>query len=196
MKKIKSLSFSYDDKTVLSDFTFELEDKGLYVITGPSGTGKSTLLRIICGIEKGYSGTLTGFDNDVFSVSFQSPRLMEWMTARENVAAVLTGKKRECLKKADFWLDKLGLAEHKNKHPSELSGGQQQRVSLARALAKDCTVLLLDEPTTGLDDELSETVMNMIKKESESKLVIYVTHGEKEKGYTQNIINIKNQVCV
>lgn len=190
MKKIESLNFSYFEKKILSDFSFTFEDTGLYVVTGASGAGKSTLLRIICGLEKGYSGVISGFENDVFSFSFQSPRLMEWLSARDNVSAVLTGKKRECLKSADFWLDKLGMGEHKFKHPSELSGGQQQRVSLARAFAKKSSVLLLDEPTTGLDAELSERVMQIVRKESESKLVIYVTHGEIEKGYTNNIIEI------
>ena len=190
MKKIEHLSFSYDNAPVLSDFSAEFDDTGLYAVTGGSGAGKTTLLRIITGLEKNYTGKIAGFENDTFSVSFQTPRLLEWLTARENIAAVLSGSRKERLALADKWLDALDMSEHKFKHPSELSGGQRQRVSLARAFAKSSSVLIFDEPTTGLDSELTENVMNIIRAESEKRLVIFVTHGEKEKKFAKKVINL------
>ncbi len=191
MKKISSLRFSYGNDEVFSDFSAQFEDTGLYAISGVSGVGKSTLLRLISGLEKNYQGEISGFEKDTFSYAFQSPRLLDWFSAKENVAAVLSGKRKERMKEAEKWLDFLDLSEHKNKRPHELSGGQQQRVSLARAFAKKSSVLLLDEPTTGLDDLLSKKVMELAKKESENRLVIYVTHGEKEKNFADEIIEIK-----
>lgn len=190
MKRIENLSFSYGENKIFSSFNAEFEDTGLYIITGSSGIGKSTLLRIIAGLEKDFTGAVYGFENNIISVAFQNTRLLPWLSARENVAAVLSGSRRERLKKADEWLERLGLSDYKNKRPDNLSGGQQQRASLARALAAESTVILLDEPTTGLDTELSENVMEIIKKEAQNKLVVCVTHGEKERTYADRIISL------
>ena len=190
MKSIENLSFSYGDEKVFSDYSVNFPDKGSVAISGASGSGKTTLMRIISGLEKNYSGAVKGFEKSTFSVSFQSPRLLPWLSARENIAAVLTGSHKSRLAAADKWLAALEMTDFADKHPYGLSGGQQQRVSLARALAAESTVVFLDEPTTGLDAELAEKVMQIIKKEAQNKLVICVTHGETEKSFADKIINI------
>ena len=181
MKSIEKLNFSYGGATVLSDFSASLPEKGSVAVAGVSGAGKTTLLRIIAGLEKNYSGTLKGFENGTFSFSFQTPRLLPWLSARENIACVLTSSHKNRFAEADNWLEKFEIADFANKRPDKLSGGQQQRVSLARAFAKDSDVLLLDEPTTGLDDKLRDKVLKLIAEEAKKRLVIYVTHGETEK---------------
>ncbi|MCQ2486110.1 MAG: ATP-binding cassette domain-containing protein [Clostridia bacterium] len=188
MKSIENLNFSYGDAKVLSDFSVSLPDKGSVAIAGASGAGKTTLLRIIAGLEKNYSGTLQGFENSTFSISFQAPRLLPWLSARENIACVLNGSHRNRLAEADSWLEKLDMADFSDKRPDKLSGGQQQRVSLARAFAKDSDILLLDEPTTGLDEKLRDNVLKIIAGEAEKRLVIYVTHGETEKNAANAVI--------
>lgn len=181
MKSIENLSFSYEDEKVFSDYSVNFPDKGSVAISGASGSGKTTLMRIISGLEKNYSGAVKGFEKSVFSVSFQSPRLLPWLSARENIAAVLTGSHKSRLAAADKWLAALEMTDFADKHPYGLSGGQQQRVSLARAFAKESDVLLLDEPTTGLDEGLRDRVLELIADEAKHRLVIYVTHGETEK---------------
>lgn len=188
MKSIENLNFSYGGAKVLSDFSASFPEKGSVAVAGVSGVGKTTLLRIIAGLEKNYSGTLKGFENNTFSISFQSPRLLPWLSARENIACVLTGSHKNRLAEADAWLEKLDMADFSDKRPDKLSGGQQQRVSLARAFAKDCDVLILDEPTTGLDENLRDRVLRLIAEESEKRLVIYVTHGEAEKNAADAVI--------
>ena len=188
MKSVENLNFSYGEAKVLSDFSASFPEKGSVAVAGVSGAGKTTLLRIIAGLEKKYSGTVKGFEDSTFSISFQSPRLLPWLSARENIACVLTGSHRNRLAQADIWLKKLDMADCSDKRPDMLSGGQQQRVSLARAFAKDSNVLLLDEPTTGLDEKLRDKVLKLIAEESKKRLVIYVTHGEAEKNAADAVL--------
>lgn len=188
MKSIENLNFSYGEKEIFSDFSLTLPDKGSVAVAGASGAGKTTLLRILAGLEKNYTGTLNGFKNCTFSVSFQSYRLLPWLSARENIAAVLTGSKKARLAAADEWLGKTEMSEFADKRPDTLSGGQQQRISLARAFAKNSDVILLDEPTTGLDDRLRNRVLELIAAEAKNRLVIYVTHGEAEKNAADVVV--------
>ncbi len=173
---IKNLSKSFNDKKIFDNFSYEFKEKGIYAISGESGVGKTTLLRIISGLDVDYSGAIVGGGFKNVSVAFQEYRLFPTLTAIENVT-VTTDTTDSASSDAEALLSRLGFScEELKKIPSELSGGMKQRVSLARAFLKKTPILLLDEPTKELDASLRDTVYSIILEESERRLVIIVTH--------------------
>ncbi|MBQ8015216.1 MAG: ATP-binding cassette domain-containing protein [Clostridia bacterium] len=179
---LKNINKSYQNKKILNDVSLEIPDKGIFGVFGPSGGGKTTLLRIICGLEKPDSGEIIG--SKKFSVVFQEDRLMPEMTALENVAAVSDEKT------ALGWLEKVGLSESVHKKPAELSGGMSRRVAIARALAFDADALILDEPFKGLEEELKEKTAGLISEYAQKRAVILVTHDERLKKLAADFIEI------
>lgn len=173
---IKNLSKSFGDKQVLENFSYEFTERGIYAICGESGVGKTTLLRIISGLDKDYSGIVAGGGFKNVSFVFQEYRLFPALTALDNVI-ISGGDKEDLSNSAKELLRTLGFTEDEMKKvPSELSGGMKQRVSLARAILKEVPILLLDEPTKELDQTLRNTVYDIIAEQSQRKLVIIVTH--------------------
>ena len=164
-------------------------------ITGESGSGKSTLLNVISGLDKYDEGELfvNGEETSYFSVEeqeqyrkqyvgfvFQNYNIIDSFTVLENVMAALMiqgydPKTRKA--RALELIDKVGLTSHKNHRASKLSGGQKQRAVIARALAKDCPIIVADEPTGNLDSKTGEMVMALLKEVAKDKLVIVVTHN-------------------
>ncbi len=174
MIKIENLSFSYGKKAVIQDLSLELPQKGVFALMGPSGCGKTTLLYLISGLLKPENGRIQG-DSDKIAYSFQEPRLLEQMSALENVKFVLGDKDKEEI--ALSYLTDLGLGEEINALPRQLSGGMKQRVSLARALAFDGDISLFDEPFNGLDEAVKEHAAALIRQKGENSLVILITHS-------------------
>ncbi len=176
---IKDLNISYGGKPVIKDLSTVLPSKGIVYITGPSGCGKTTLLQAIAGLKE-YSGTLENGleDGERLAYVFQDDRLLPWFSAIDNVALVSVNAKdkREAQDTAAEWLRKLGLGDSSGKHPDELSGGMRQRVNLARALAYDARILLLDEPFKGLDAELKSGIQSIIADLAKDRLIIIVDH--------------------
>ena len=167
---LKNVSFAYGDIPVLQDVTWHLPDSGVVCLWGASGCGKTTALRLLAGLEKPGGGRVDGVQR--VSMVFQEDRLLPWRTALENV--LLTGADVE---KACKLLAELGLTvEEAQAYPQHLSGGQQRRVALARALAAESDVLLLDEPFNGLDEGTWMDVVPLIKAVAESRPVVLVTH--------------------
>lgn len=179
---IKNLSKSFDGKAVLTGFSYDFADCGIYALQGESGAGKTTLLRIIAGLDKDYSGEVIGGGFGSCSMAFQEHRLFPQLSALENVVFAISDKKDEAvLKKAADILTSLGLSEGDiSLLPDELSGGMKQRVSLARAFIKGAPVLLLDEPTKELDEANATLVRNMIVEAGKSRLVILATHSTED----------------
>ena len=190
---------------VLLDVSLEAERDKLVAITGPSGCGKSTLLRIISGLIDPTSGTVRVADSEVkgprddISIVFQNFVLLPWRTALENVLFGLSSRKdlSEAQKqsKAQSALETAGLSGFESVYPGELSGGMKQRVGVARALATDPRVMLLDEPFSSLDDLTAERLRQemytlLINPETSVKSVILVSHNVEE------IIELADKVVV
>lgn len=173
MVKFDALTVKYQDQTVIENLDFVFESGKFYGLTGASGIGKTTLLAVIAGLLKPTGGTVTT-DHARIGYIFQDPRLFPWMTALENVECVCDNKER-----AKYYLDLL-LPDSFDKYPSELSGGMKQRVSVARALAYDCDLLLLDEPFKGLDEQTKQFTVNTVLEFIKDRTAIMVSHETTE----------------
>ena len=171
---LEKVSFAYDKTSVLDEVTWRLPDSGVVCLWGASGCGKTTALRLLAGLEKPDNGKVCGVER--VAMVFQEDRLLPWRTALENVLLVGADAEHAC-----ELLAKLGLTtEETCAYPQHLSGGQQRRVALARALAADSDILLLDEPFNGLDESTWLDVLPLIKMAAESRPVVLVTHIRKQ----------------
>ena len=178
---IKNLTKSFGDKQIFSDFSYEFSDTGIYLLRGDSGVGKTTLLRIIAGLDNQFLGEVDGGGIPNVSFAFQEYRLFPDLSALDNVLLATESTSNETMIKARTILFEIGLSERDILlRPSELSGGMKQRVALARAFMKDAPILLLDEPTKELDRELCAIVRKKIKEISKSRLVLIVTHKSED----------------
>ncbi len=191
---ISSIKKYYNNKTILDDVSFTLQEGELLVILGKSGSGKSTLLKIIAGIETADSGKIISGEDEVFNIPmekrnigyiFQEPLLFPHMNVYDNVHF---GLKMRKVSKADSqktvmkYLTLLQVDDCTNKMPHQLSGGQKQRVAIARSLVCTPKVLLMDEPFASLDHNLRLDMGRMIKqlKEELGLTIIFVTHDIEE----------------
>ena len=148
MIQIRDLTLRYGDKPVLDQFSLELSGSGLTALTGPSGCGKTTLLRVLAGLERPDAGTVEGIDPTRTAVLFQEDRLLPWRTAEQQIADVLPRERRG---EAADWLAFAELEGEGRTRPAALSGGMARRLALARCAALGGSLLLLDEPFTGVD---------------------------------------------
>jgi NitT/TauT family transport system ATP-binding protein len=169
--------------TAISDVSFEVNEGEFFCLVGPSGCGKSTILRLIGGIELPTSGTIEK-PNEV-SMVFQSGALLPWMSVEENVSFVnkVKGLSRMRIdEQTTKYLKMVDLETFRFRYPRELSGGQKQRVGIARALAVEPKVLLLDEPFSALDpvttDELHECLLRVWQETG--KTIVMVSHSIEE----------------
>ena len=179
---VKNLSKSYGKKKILDNITFDIYQNEILLILGFSGTGKSTLLKLICGLEEPDSGEIV-LKTDHVGMVFQGAALFDSMTVFENVAFPLINAERKYsdVEIRTRVLEKLkivGLSGMENLRPDELSGGMKKRVSFARAIINDPKIILYDEPTGGLDPVVSTVIANyIIKLQNELKSSsILVTH--------------------
>jgi NitT/TauT family transport system ATP-binding protein len=192
MIELKNITVKFDTTTVLKDFSLSVEKGEHIALMGSSGSGKTTVLKLIAGLLQPNNGEIN-VSTDKISYMFQEPRLAPWLTAAENINLVL-GDTTESLPEATKWLKKLGMEDAADKFPHELSGGMQQRVALARALAYNGELLLLDEPLSALDESLAETLLAFIKQYAQDKTVIFVTHSTAQaKAFADTIYVIKKQ---
>lgn len=178
MVELHDISVRFGDKTVLDRLSFRVPQGSHIAIMGPSGVGKSTLLRVIADLLKPDSGQCR-VNTRRCAMLFQQPRLLPWLTAAENVNCVLSDT-RVSLPKAVGWLRHLGMEADAGKYPAELSGGMQQRVALARALAFEGELVLLDEPFQGLDEATKAGAMALCRKELADRTTVLVTHDREE----------------
>ncbi|MGL5188903.1 MAG: amino acid ABC transporter ATP-binding protein [Cetobacterium sp.] len=205
--KIEKLCKAFGEQIVLDEIELELSQIHSLVIIGPSGGGKSTLLRVLAGLESLDKGRIV-LNGEVvpekeenlheyrkgIGVVFQAFNLFPHLTALKNILLPLEKVHQvnpvEAEKRALKLLKRFGLFEHKDKYPHQLSGGQQQRVAIVRAMALEPKVLLLDEPTSALDPALTKEILEAIKElRKDKKDMILVTHEmEFAKGVADCII--------
>ncbi|WP_302081837.1 ABC transporter ATP-binding protein [Salinibaculum rarum] len=191
----KSYGSGRDSLTVLDDVSFDVGEREFVAIVGPSGCGKTTLLKSIAGVVDSDSGdivtsegSITGPSEDIAMV-FQDFRLLPWKTVLENVVVGAdiqpdrTDRQPEAV--AREWIEKVGLAGTEDAYPSELSGGMKQRVGLARALAVDPDILLMDEPFGSLDAQTRDRLQTELLQlwDTEQKTILFVTHDINEAVY-------------
>lgn len=197
---------------VINNTSLELDTTGLVALLGPSGCGKTTLLNAIGGLDKVKSGHIyidgqkitgrrSGKIDRIRTLSvgyiFQNYNLVENMTVFDNVAIALkmTGVKdhNEIKEKVNYVLEKVGMYRYRNRYADMLSGGERQRVGIARAIVKNPSIIIADEPTGNLDSRNTIEIMNIIRSISQDKLVIMVTHEEElARFYASRILRIKD----
>lgn len=206
--ELKDLTYSYpnaeyvnlEDK-ILSSVNYEFEEGKFYAIVGKSGTGKSTLLSLLAGLDEPKKGDVffkehsledigySDYRKNNISIVFQNYNLIDYLTPMENVRLVNKDAKEEILYE-------LGLEDSQiNRNINMLSGGQQQRVAIARALASDTPVILADEPTGNLDENTSAEIVDIFKKlaKEKNKCVIVVTHSNELANSADVILELKNK---
>ena len=180
MIRFSNVTKVFNGLTVLKNLSFEIETREFISLLGPSGIGKTTILRLITGAIKPDSGYVTVTESKIGYI-FQEPRLLPWRTALENISLGLRAggmDKKQAFSIALHWMEKLNLKGFENYYPAQLSGGMRQRVSIGRALAVEPDILLMDEPFSHLDMELKISLLTMLEDLfNEFPLtVVYVTH--------------------
>lgn len=211
--EIKGLQYQYKSakETTIKDFTLNIEHGEIISILGESGSGKSTILRLIAGLETPKAGSIkingkTIFDNHHFTLPekrgvgmvFQDYALFPHMTVEKNIKYGLRKMSRnEKQQRLNEMLELVNLTDYKNRYPYELSGGQQQRVALARALAPAPSLLIFDEPFSNLDANLQVKIreeLRMILKQTKITS-IFVTHDQADaRALADRIVYIENGV--
>ena len=190
--------FNYENKIkpyiAIRDFNLKISKGQFCSIIGPSGCGKTTLLNLIAGLDKIYTGNISfGKNKDVYNLKkaymFQNPRLLPWLNVQQNVEVVLNKdqKKNEISKK---FLSIMGLEKFLDYYPHKLSGGMQRRVALARSFATQPQLLILDEPFTSLDEPVANLLRKMLLELwiKQPTTIIFVTHDINEAIYLSDKI--------
>ncbi len=190
MLKLSDITKSFGERCVLSGVSLSLEKGDVAVLSGISGGGKTTLLRIAAGLEKADSGFVE--KDGTVAVVFAEARLFPSVSVLENVTCVMRGDKRENAKRAEKLLSMLGLSDAKDLYPREISSGMAARVSIARALAYDADIYLLDEPLKSLDEALKMQVMQDLKEFFKTKAVLIISHDEAE---AEMLATVRYRLC-
>ena len=171
MIQVEHLFLNYGEKEVLRDFSLEVPREGITALRGPSGCGKTTLLRVLAGLERPRSGGISGVRPEETAFLFQENRLFPWRTVVQHLTDVMSVPDARLAKDL---LEFVELDGEENHYPRQLSGGMGRRLALARCLALDSKLLLLDEPFAGVDPARAARIMSRLK--GAGYAVIIVSH--------------------
>ncbi len=186
---LKQVSKSFNDNIILENFSYSFPQNGIYILMGKSGIGKTTLLRLIAGLDEDYNGEIVGGGFENISMMFQEYRLFPNLTVLDNALVSVNEPKEDDIKLAKELLNRLYLNDDAfTKLPSELSGGMKQRIAFVRAVIKSSPILLLDEPTKELDQEIIDEMVKIIDEEAKKRLVILVSHDELSRHMSNAVI--------
>ena len=194
MVELSNLTLGYNEKKIITNFSFKFEVGKLYAISGPSGIGKTTLLNAIGGILKPLEGNIyynmpMNLSKDVTFV-YQDTSLIDSLTVLQNIKLmlILAGVK---FKKTAILevLDKLNVLEYLNTKIKLLSGGERQRINIAIAILRDSKIILCDEPDSSLDEDNIRKIMKILKELALTKLVVFTSHKQKALEYADEIIS-------
>lgn len=179
--EIRDLSKSYNGKNVLDHVSYTFKDGSTTCIMAPSGQGKTTLLRILMGLEEPDSGEISGLEGRKMGVVFQEDRLCKNLSPVSNIRLVC----RKNITKTEIIeaMEAVGIADCASQPARELSGGMCRRTAILRALLSEGSVLLMDEPFKGLDKDTKLRVMDYTRSKCIGRTVILVTHDEDEARY-------------
>ena len=199
---LQNVTKKFGKLTVLDDMSLDVHEHEIVVLCGPSGGGKSTLLRTINGLEKIDSGKIYYRDELITNKNikevrkhvgmvFQSFNLFDNLTIQDNLTIapvkILKKNKQEAIAQAQKYMDTFGIGDKMHHYPHQLSGGQKQRVAIVRALAMEPEVMLFDEPTSALDPEMVGEVLDVMKELAEEGMtMVVVTH---EMGFAREVGN-------
>ncbi len=199
MLELQEVTKSYHGQLILDRVSMEVAANEVTGLLGPSGCGKSTILKMLAGFVQPDSGLVRRGSERVGFV-FQEHRLIPWKTAGENVSFSLRASglaKKEALRQTQHMLQRVGLGDCIDHYPNQLSGGMCQRVSIARALAIEPDILLLDEPFSSLDMELKHNLLDFFRvlvQEHREMTVLYVTHSPSElKGLAHSVYQMNSE---
>lgn len=204
---VQDLNKTYDGKDVLKKVSFEVKEGEFLSVLGPSGCGKTTLLRILIGLEKQTSGTILMDGQDIshlkpnergMGIIFQNYALFPNMTVLENVEYALKLRpdmKQNSREIATQTLEAIGMSDQLAKKPNQLSGGQQQRVAIARTLALNPKIILLDEPISALDVSMRDVMKKELKdiQKKFNSTMIFITHEQEEAFYLADRIMVMSE---
>lgn len=161
MYKVKNLSKSYDKNLIIDNLSLDIYDNKINSIIGRSGCGKTTLLNIISGLDKDYSGNIDDFKDKKISFIFQEDRLVEHLNVFENLKLVLEDN-YNAYKTIHCFLEKCDMDKYISYMPNKLSGGMRQRINIIRAFITKPEIMLLDEPFKSVDIKLKENIKNFV----------------------------------
>ncbi|WP_394266757.1 ATP-binding cassette domain-containing protein [Anaerotignum sp.] len=178
MIEMKHITKKYGDFTVFSDFSMEIPEGEVFCLMGKSGRGKTTLLRMLMGLEQPDAGSINGLTDKRISVVFQEDRLLRNFTVRQNLYSVCDDALQQ--ERMMGILTALGLDAWIDREVSVLSGGMQRRVAICRALLVPYDLLILDEPFRGLDDKTKEITLKLVLEEKKGRTILLSTHDAKE----------------
>ncbi len=197
--RVSNVSLSYGGEPVLEGASLKVGSGQFVSLVGPSGSGKSSLLRVAMGLQKPFAGSvdLERPKSDI-GILFQDDALLPWRTARQNVSLGLRFRgvpRHEALKTADEWLARLGLEGFEDRYPRHLSGGQRKRVALAQVLALEPKLILMDEPFASLDaivrTKIIQDVVQLVERQKIA--VLLVTHDLEEAISLSDVVYLLSQ---
>ena len=189
MIEIKNLTKAYEDNMVFQQFSLSFKDNEITAVLGTSGCGKTTLLNILMGLDKNFSGTIDGLDNKKISVVFQENRLLETGSIKDNLTVVNSN-----LDECERVIEALEMKDFFYSSVASLSGGMKRRVALARALLYGGDIYIFDEPFKGMDLQTKEKAMKLTKEKISKKTCIFVTHDlEEAKEFADRIVTFSER---